>query len=104
MTIFPAEPILDRPATRRSCGRNGMRNFTTKTDDKQLSLRKEGPTLSEPTTWGDIDLHRRHFLGAAAMIAAAQLSVHDQANAQAGKARLSPVSPGTHTSFGPLKQ
>jgi hypothetical protein len=49
------------------------------------------------------DIDRRHFVGAAAMtFAAAKLGI-----APSGKSGLgnpSMVSPGTHTSFGPLKQ
>jgi pimeloyl-ACP methyl ester carboxylesterase len=56
----------------------------------------------------DIDHHRRHFVGAAAMtLAAAQLGMIGSANAQALKPsakKLSAIKPGTHTSFGPLKQ
>ena len=55
-----------------------------------------------------IDHHRRRFLGAAAMtFAAAQFGVVGSANAQAINANpkeLPAVKPGTHTSFGPLKQ
>ena len=51
----------------------------------------------------DLNLHRRHFFGAAAMsIAAAQLGVIGSANAQT--AELPAIKPETHTSFGPLKQ
>ena len=56
----------------------------------------------------DIDHHRRRFFGAAAMtFAAAQFGMIGSANAQAIKAsqkELPAVKPGTHTSFGPLKQ
>ena len=53
----------------------------------------------------DIDRDRRRFLGAAAMTAAAaQLGVLAAANAQPAKTKLPAVKPGTHTSFGPLKQ
>jgi pimeloyl-ACP methyl ester carboxylesterase len=56
----------------------------------------------------DIDRHRRRFFGAAAVtFAAAQFGVFGSANAQAVKASaktLPVVKPGTHTSFGPLKQ
>jgi pimeloyl-ACP methyl ester carboxylesterase len=51
---------------------------------------------------------RRRFLGAAAMtVAAAQLGVIGSAAAQgaiASAKRLPAIKPGTHTSFGPLKQ
>lgn len=56
----------------------------------------------------DIDHHRRRFFGAAAMtVAAAQFGIIGSANAQAVKANpkeLPAVKPGTHTSFGPIKQ
>jgi pimeloyl-ACP methyl ester carboxylesterase len=55
-----------------------------------------------------INRERRSFFGAAAMsIAAAQLALSGSAVAQSGKAKsadLPKVKPGTHTSFGPLKQ
>ena len=51
---------------------------------------------------------RRRFFGTAAMsIAAAQFALGGSAVAQSGKAKpteLPKVKPGTHTSFGPLKQ
>jgi pimeloyl-ACP methyl ester carboxylesterase len=56
----------------------------------------------------DVDGHRRRFLGAAAMtLAAAQFGMIGSANAQAVKPSakaLPEVKPGTHTSFGALKQ
>ena len=55
----------------------------------------------------DINRHRRLFLGAAVTVAAAQLGLIGSAAAQPGKtgaARVPAVKPGTHTSFGPLKQ
>src|SRR6202140_2340345 len=56
----------------------------------------------------DVDHQRRRLFGAAAMtLAAAQFGVIGSANAQAIKAsakRLPQIEPGTHTSFGPLKQ
>src|SRR5712672_3468159 len=56
----------------------------------------------------DINRHRRRFLGAVAMTAAAaQLGLFGSAAAQPGKTaatRVPAVKPGTHTSFGPLKQ
>jgi pimeloyl-ACP methyl ester carboxylesterase len=55
----------------------------------------------------NIDRHRRLFLGAAVTVAAAQLGLIGSAAAQAGKTgamRVPAVKPGTHTSFGPLKQ
>jgi pimeloyl-ACP methyl ester carboxylesterase len=48
---------------------------------------------------------RRRFLGTAALgIAAAQLGMIAFADAQPGKAKLPTITPGTNTSFGPLKQ
>jgi len=56
----------------------------------------------------EINRHRRRFFGAAAMtVAAAQLGMISPAASQAGKAKatqLPATKPGTHTSFGPLKQ
>jgi pimeloyl-ACP methyl ester carboxylesterase len=52
-----------------------------------------------------IDHGRRHFVGAAALTAAAaQLGLVTAADAQSVKARVLPIKPGTHVSFGPLKQ
>jgi pimeloyl-ACP methyl ester carboxylesterase len=56
----------------------------------------------------DVDQRRRRLLGAAAgTFAAAQFGMVGSANAQAVKASakvLPEIKPGTHTSFGPLKQ
>ena len=56
----------------------------------------------------EIHRHRRYFVGAAALTAAAaQLGIIGSAAAQPGKTsakRLAAVKPGSHTSFGPLKQ
>ena len=62
----------------------------------------------------DINHHRRHFFGTAALaIAAAQLALTDSANAQSAMtpqpdnrkpAVLAATKPGTNTSFGALKQ
>jgi pimeloyl-ACP methyl ester carboxylesterase len=55
----------------------------------------------------EINRDRRRFFGtAAATIAAAQLALNGSAKAQSGKAKaeLPKVKPGTHTSFGALKQ
>ncbi|HTB04678.1 MAG TPA: alpha/beta hydrolase [Bradyrhizobium sp.] len=61
------------------------------------------PELSE-----EIDLRRRRFFGTAAItLAAAQFALSGSAEAQPGKAKpadLPRTKPGTHTSFGPLKQ
>ena len=52
-----------------------------------------------------IDQYRRRFVGAAAFaFAAAQLSLAGSASAQTKSTSLPAVKPGTHTSFGPLKQ
>ena len=58
-------------------------------------------TVTEP-----INAQRRAFLGtAAATIAAAQLGVMGVAKADTGNAQqLSPIKPGTNTTFGPLRQ
>jgi pimeloyl-ACP methyl ester carboxylesterase len=53
----------------------------------------------------DIDQHRRQFFGTAAMtFAAAQFGLIGSAAAQMGPKKIPAVKPGTHTSFGPLKQ
>ena len=56
----------------------------------------------------EINRDRRRFFGTAAMtIAAAQLGMIGSAAAQPGRTkatRLPAIKPGTHTSFGPLKQ
>jgi pimeloyl-ACP methyl ester carboxylesterase len=56
----------------------------------------------------NIDLRRRRFLGTAAMsLAAAQFVMSGAADAQSSKAKsseLPKIKPGTHTSFGTLKQ
>jgi pimeloyl-ACP methyl ester carboxylesterase len=53
----------------------------------------------------DVNHRRRRFFGTAAMtVAAAQLGMAGFAAAEAGKTKLPAVKPGTHTSFGPLKQ
>jgi pimeloyl-ACP methyl ester carboxylesterase len=52
-----------------------------------------------------INQHRRHFMGAAALTAAtAQFSLIGGATAQPAKAKLPAIKPGTNTSFGQLKQ
>jgi pimeloyl-ACP methyl ester carboxylesterase len=55
-----------------------------------------------------INRDRRRFFGTAAMtIAAAQFALSGSADAQSGKAKLADlprIKPGTHTSFGALKQ
>ena len=53
----------------------------------------------------DIDHRRRHFVGTAALtVAAAQLGMIGAVDAQPAKAKLPTVKPGSHTSFGPMKQ
>src|SRR5215475_1480810 len=53
----------------------------------------------------DIDYRRRRFVGTAALtVAAAQLGMIGVVAAQSGKAKLPSVTPGSHTSFAPLKQ
>jgi len=64
--------------------------------------------MNKIKTSADIDHLRRRFFGAIAMtFAAARFGMIGSANAQAIKAsakELPVVKPGTHTSFGPLKQ
>jgi pimeloyl-ACP methyl ester carboxylesterase len=64
--------------------------------------------MDKMKTSEDIDQHRRCFLGTAAItIAAAQFGMIGSAVAQSSKAEpagLPAIKPGTHTSFGPLKQ
>ena len=59
-------------------------------------------------TSDEIDHHRRRFFGTAAMtIAATQLGMIGSAAAQPGKAKsagVPAIKPGTHASFGALKQ
>src|SRR6185369_4316294 len=53
----------------------------------------------------NINHRRRNFIGAAAITAtAAQLGLIGRAGAQHAKTKLPEIKPGTHTSFGPLKQ
>ncbi len=59
--------------------------------------------MDSPKRKGQIDQDRRGFIGAAAMtVAAAQLGIVGSAKAQAGK--VPAITPGTNTSFAPLKQ
>jgi pimeloyl-ACP methyl ester carboxylesterase len=52
-----------------------------------------------------IDQHRRRLFGTAAMtIAAAQLGIFGSSNAQARSTRPAAIKPGTHASFGSIKQ
>jgi len=52
-----------------------------------------------------INHHRRRFLGTAATtIAAASLGAIRPARAQASKTQPPSIKPGSHTSFGPIKQ
>src|SRR5258708_27169159 len=68
------------------------------------SSKRRSPML-EIETPERIDLHRRRFVGAAAMtVAAAQLGMIGAANAQAQKAQLPAIKPGTNVSFPSLKQ
>ena len=56
-------------------------------------------------TSDEIDQDRRNFFGTAAMVVAAtQLGMIGSAAAQRVETRTSAIKPGTHTSFGPLKQ
>jgi pimeloyl-ACP methyl ester carboxylesterase len=57
------------------------------------------------TTPGYINQDRRRFVGAAALaVAATQLGLLTSANAQATKAKLPAITPGTNISFAPLNQ
>src|SRR5580658_7549671 len=59
--------------------------------------------MDRSKTLNDINQDRRQFFGTAAMtIAAAQFAL--SGSAQAKTAELPKVKPGTHTSFGALKQ
>jgi pimeloyl-ACP methyl ester carboxylesterase len=61
--------------------------------------------MNEIRTSEEIDQHRRRFLGTAVMtVAAAQLGMTGSAGAPSSKTKLPAIKPGTHTSFGPLKQ
>jgi pimeloyl-ACP methyl ester carboxylesterase len=64
--------------------------------------------METPRASEEINRHRRQFFGAAAVtVAAAQLGMIGPAAAQTGKAKatqLPAIKPGSHTSFGPLKQ
>jgi pimeloyl-ACP methyl ester carboxylesterase len=61
--------------------------------------------MDRDRTFDDIDRHRRSFLGAAAItIAAAPFGLIGSAAAESTSAKLPTLKPGTHTSFGPLKQ
>ncbi|OUM02842.1 alpha/beta fold hydrolase [Variovorax sp. JS1663] len=64
--------------------------------------------MNTPQSSTTIDAHRRRLLGgAAALLAAAPWAIPRKASARTGKATpgaVAPAKPGTHTSFGPLKQ
>jgi hypothetical protein len=61
--------------------------------------------MNEIKTSKEIDRRRRLFVGTAALtVAAAQLGTIGAAVAQRGKTKLPSVKPGSHTSFGRLKQ
>jgi pimeloyl-ACP methyl ester carboxylesterase len=52
-----------------------------------------------------IDHRRRHLIRAAAVtLAATKFDLIDLASAQSKKTKLPPLKPGTHTTFGPVKQ
>ena len=52
-----------------------------------------------------VDFHRRHLIGVAAVTAAAtEIGMLAPASAQSTKTTLPLIKPGTHVSFGPLKQ
>jgi pimeloyl-ACP methyl ester carboxylesterase len=61
--------------------------------------------MDKVRTSKEIDHRRRHLVGTAALtFAATQLGVMSAVDAQPEKAKLPSVKPGSHTSFGPLKQ
>jgi pimeloyl-ACP methyl ester carboxylesterase len=61
--------------------------------------------MNRARTSGEINHHRRRFLGAAAVtMAAAQCGMISPAAAQSSQAKLPAIKPGTNTSFGSLKQ
>jgi hypothetical protein len=61
--------------------------------------------MDEIKTSKEIDRRRRLFVGTAALtVAAAQLGMIGAAVAQPGKTKLPLIKPGSHTSFGRLKQ
>jgi pimeloyl-ACP methyl ester carboxylesterase len=61
--------------------------------------------MTKINTAEQINRHRRNFIGAAAMTAAAaQLGMIGRADAQPATTKLPAIKPGAHTSFGPLKQ
>jgi pimeloyl-ACP methyl ester carboxylesterase len=61
--------------------------------------------MDSTKTFETIDHHRRRFFGTAAItIAAAQFGMVGAADAQTKPAPLAAIKPGTHRSFGPLKQ
>jgi pimeloyl-ACP methyl ester carboxylesterase len=95
----PAHPASLRPEDRRSRRAEQVpANHRTQGDSPMDTIK-----MSEP-----INHDRRRFLGTAAMtIAAAQLVVSGSADAQSSAAKpadLPRIKPGTHTSFGTLKQ
>jgi pimeloyl-ACP methyl ester carboxylesterase len=95
----PAHPVSLRPEDRRSRRAEQVpANHRTQGDSPMDTIK-----MSEP-----INHDRRRFLGTAAMtIAAAQLVVSGSADAQSSAAKpadLPRIKPGTHTSFGTLKQ
>jgi pimeloyl-ACP methyl ester carboxylesterase len=68
-------------------------------------LAMDATNVDTTNTSEDIDQHRRRFFGTAALtLVAAQLGMIGSAAAESGKAKLPAIRPGTHTSFGPLKQ
>jgi pimeloyl-ACP methyl ester carboxylesterase len=64
-----------------------------------------GLTVDTAKISEEINHHRRHFFGTAAMtIAAVQFGAIGSADAQPGTKKLSTIKPGMATSFAPLKQ
>src|SRR5580692_11611236 len=98
-------PIIMRTTVARMRAVFATRGNRSKRGDQPMD------TINMPD---DINHHRRHFFGTAALaIAAAQLALTDSANAQSAMtpqpgdrkpAVLAATKPGTNTSFGALKQ
>src|SRR3954463_752286 len=73
--------------------------------DQQRDISKRRTRMNRARTSGEINHHRRRFLGAAAVtMAAAQCGMISPAAAQSSQAKLPAIKPGTNTSFGSLKQ
>jgi pimeloyl-ACP methyl ester carboxylesterase len=66
---------------------------------------EQGSPMNSAKITEEVGLRRRDFVGGAAVAAAAvQLGIFNSAMAQTVAKTLPAITPGTHTSFGPLKQ